>query len=91
MTTVNTFPLMWCESCGRATDPPSVADLGLVGDSEPLTCHECGDLVTLLECSIHSRTTHWQSKPGAAWRYVATLSSLDRLPRSGQMMVGSRR
>ncbi len=91
MTTINTFPLVWCENCGKATDPPKVADLALVGGAAPLACAECGGMLTLLECMIHPRSETWQEKPGASIRNIATLHALEGLPTHGQISTNGRR
>jgi hypothetical protein len=71
--THNTFRLLWCESCGRAEEPPPLPNVGIIG-SVPLTCDECGDELTLLEAFV--RGTHTWAGPGHPHRSVAHLHDL---------------
>lgn len=76
--TFNTFALLWCENCGRASEPPSRPSLPDFVDDPYLTCSECGEKLALLQCIV--RGAHFQERLGMPHRWVATLGSLpDRL------------
>jgi hypothetical protein len=70
----NTFPLLWCEDCGKAETPPQFPLLpDLVADPF-LECSTCGHKLTLLRCIVAG--THFQERLGMSHQYVATIGSL---------------
>lgn len=85
MTQVNTFPLLWCEGCGRTQDPPLVRGADIIGATGPLRCGECNDRLMLLEAAIHDRSEMWQERRGSPWHHVVFLHGLENLPTTGRL------
>jgi hypothetical protein len=70
----NTFPLLWCEDCGKAEEPPRRPRLPDFVADPFLECSNCGRKLALLRCIVAG--THYQERLGAMHQHVATLGSL---------------
>lgn len=70
----NTFALLWCENCGKATEPPARPSLPDFVADPYLECAECGEHLALLQCIV--RGVHHQERLGMPHQWVATLGAL---------------
>jgi hypothetical protein len=70
----NTFPLLWCEDCGKAEEAPRDLRLPDIAADAYLECSSCGEKLALLRCIVAG--ARYQERLGMPQRYVATYGSL---------------
>lgn len=77
---VNTFYLLWCETCGHAAEPSKPIEQPdfVAPASDFLRCNDCGEGLHLLECFTAPESTMWQARPGATWHHVIYAHNLSR-------------
>ena len=69
----NSFPLLWCEECGRVEEVRTPSPLPDFVADPFLECAHCGRKLALLRCIVVG--AHYQERLGMPHQYVATLGS----------------